>query len=150
MGVTISEFPVSMEAAETAHEHNMYIIMGAPNAYRGGSNTGNLSAVDVVKAGLADILATDYYPAALLQAAYKMSREGVIPLYQSINMVSANPAAAVGLTDRGRVEVGMKADVVLVEEGPHPRVRATLRDGHPIYWDAHMARLSQLTPQGAL
>lgn len=147
MGVKISEFPVNIEAAQAAHEHDMYVVMGAPNAYRGSSNTGNLSAFETVKAGLVDILATDYYPAALLQAAYKLVREGVLPLHDSINLISSNPAAAVGLADRGRIEVGLKADMVLVEEGLHPRVRATLRDGHPIYWDAHMARLSQFAAQ---
>lgn len=147
MGVTISEFPVNAEAAQAAREHNMVIIMGAPNAYRGSSNTGNMSAFDAVKAGMVDILATDYYPAAMLQAAYKLAREGVLPLNESIKLVSANPAKAVGLFDRGRIEEGYNADLILVEEGIHPRVRATLRNGEPIYWDAHMARLGQLQQQ---
>ncbi len=147
MGVTISEFPVNAEAAQAAHDHKMSVIMGAPNAYRGSSNTGNMSAFDAIKAGLVDILATDYYPAAMLQAAYKLAHEGVLPLNESINLVSANPAKAVGLSDRGRIEVGLNADLILVEEGMYPRVRATLRNGEPIYWDAHMARLSQLQQQ---
>ncbi len=148
MGVTISEFPVTMEAARYAREQGMRIIMGAPNAYRGESNTGNLSALKGIREGLVDILATDYYPAAMLQAAFKIAREGIMPLNESMKLVSENPAAAVGLTDRGRIEVGQIADLVLVEEGADfPRIRATLRRGHPIYWDAHMARLSQLTTQ---
>ncbi len=148
MGVTISEFPVTYEAAQYARQHGMHTIMGAPNAYRGGSNTGNLSATEAIKAGVVDILATDYYPAAMLQAAFKLAQEGVMPLHESVKLIAQNPAAAVGLNDRGRIEVGLNADLVLVEEAQdHPRIRAVLRDGHPIYWDAHMARLSQLTPQ---
>jgi len=148
MGVTISEFPVTHEAAQYARQHGMHTIMGAPNAYRGGSNTGNLSATEAIKAGVVDILATDYYPAAMLQAAFKLAQEGVMPLHESVKLIAQNPAAAVGLNDRGRIEVGLNADLVLVEEAQdHPRIRAVLRDGHPIYWDAHMARLSQLTPQ---
>jgi alpha-D-ribose 1-methylphosphonate 5-triphosphate diphosphatase len=144
MGVTISEFPVTMDAARYARQYGMHTIMGAPNAYRGESNTGNLSALSAIKAEVVDILATDYYPAAPLQAAFKIASDGVLPLHESIKLVSENPAAAVGLNDRGRIAVGLKADVVLVEEsGAHPRIRAALRDGHPIYWDAHMARLSQ-------
>ncbi|MFN8371307.1 MAG: alpha-D-ribose 1-methylphosphonate 5-triphosphate diphosphatase [Anaerolineae bacterium] len=150
IGVTISEFPVRMEALHYAREHNLHIIMGAPNAYRGESNSGNLSALTAIKEGLVDILATDYYPASMLQAAYKIAELGIMPLYESIKLVSQNPATAVGLHDRGRIEVGLNADLVLVEEAPdYPRIRAVLRQGHPIYWDAHMARLSQFTAQVA-
>lgn len=146
MGVTISEFPVTLAAAEYARQHGIHIIMGAPNAYRGGSNTGNLSALEAIRAGKVDILATDYYPAAMLQAAFKIAREGIMPLNESMKLVAENPANAVGLTDRGRIEIGLHADLVLVEEHEdYPRIRAVLRQGHPIYWDAHMARLSQLT-----
>jgi alpha-D-ribose 1-methylphosphonate 5-triphosphate diphosphatase len=147
LGVTISEFPVTLTAATYARELGMHTIMGAPNAYRGSSNTGNLSAMEAVKAGLVDTLSTDYYPAAPLQAAFKLAREGVLPLHESVKLVSQNAADAVGLSDRGRIAEGLKADLVLVEEGLHPRVRATLRNGEPIYWDAHMARLSQLQQQ---
>lgn len=148
MGVSISEFPVTEEAARYARQQGMHIIMGAPNAYRGGSNTGNLSALAAIKAGLVDILATDYYPAAMLHAAFKIAHDGVMPLYKSVKLITENPADAVGLNDRGRIAVGLNADLVLVEEAAdHPRIRAVLRQGHPIYWDAHMARLSQLTAQ---
>jgi alpha-D-ribose 1-methylphosphonate 5-triphosphate diphosphatase len=148
LGVSISEFPVTLEAARCARDLGMHIIMGAPNAYRGASNTGNLSAMEAVRAGVVDIFATDYYPAAMLQAAFKLAREGIMPLPQAVKLITENPASAVGLTDRGRVAVGLNADLVLVEEAPdHPRIRAVLRDGHPIYWDAHMARLNQLTAQ---
>ncbi len=148
LGVSISEFPVNIEAAKIARQHGMHTIMGAPNAYRGESNTGNLSALDAIKAGVVDILATDYYPAAMLQAAFKIARDGVLPLHESIKLISENPAAAVELHDRGRIAVGLNADLVLVEEAEdHPRVRATLRKGHPIYQDAHMAYLSQFTTQ---
>lgn len=71
-----------------------------------------------------------------------------MPLHEAMKLIAENPAAAVGLHDRGRIAIGLKADLVLVEEAPdHPRIRAVLRNGHPIYWDAHMARLSQLTVQ---
>lgn len=148
MGVSISEFPVTLEAARYAREHGMHIIMGAPNAFRGESNTGNLSAMSAIKAGLVDILATDYYPAAMLHSAFRIARENILPLHESMKLISENPARAVGLTDRGRIEVGLNADVVLVEDtGNYPRIRAVLRQGHPIYWDAHMAHLSQFTAQ---
>lgn len=145
MGVTISEFPVTKVAAEAAHRHGMKIIMGAPNAYRGESTSGNLSAMDALYAQLLDILATDYYPAAILHTAFKLAREGIMPLQESIKLTSSNAADVMGLDDRGRITVGRQADLVLVHESDDfPRVRGTIRNGIPIYWDSHLANLYQL------
>jgi alpha-D-ribose 1-methylphosphonate 5-triphosphate diphosphatase len=143
LGVTISEFPVTTAAAQAARARGMLTIMGAPNAYRGESTSGNLSALAAVRAGLVDILATDYFPAALLGAAFKLAADGVLPLHESIKLVSANPAAAAHLTDRGEIAVGKSADLVAIAITPEgtPRVRATLRAGHFIYQDARIARL---------
>jgi alpha-D-ribose 1-methylphosphonate 5-triphosphate diphosphatase len=146
MGVSISEFPVTVEAAQAAKDHNMWIIMGAPNAYRGQSTSDNLSAMDAIQAGLVDILATDYYPAAMLHTAFKLAQDDVMPLNESVKLVSTNAAAAMKITDRGSIEVGKSADLVLVDElQPHVRVRGTIREGQPIYWDNHLASLSQLS-----
>lgn len=146
LGVTISEFPVNVVAARAAHDHDMQIIMGAPNAFRGASTSNNLSAMDAIRAGLVDILATDYYPAAMLHTAFKFARTGVMPLHESIKLVSSHPADAMQLTDRGRIEVGRSADLVLVDERTDvPRVRGTIRQGVPIYWDSHLASLSQIS-----
>jgi alpha-D-ribose 1-methylphosphonate 5-triphosphate diphosphatase len=142
IGITISEFPINLESAQEAHRHNMWIIMGAPNAYRKQSTGNNLSALDAIKAGLVDVLATDYYPPAMLHAAFQIADEGIMPLHESIKLISQNPADAMRLADRGRIEVGRSADLVLVEPGQHHRVRATLRQGVPIYSDAHMAKLT--------
>ena len=148
LGVSISEFPVSWEAAQEAKRLGMHIAMGAPNALRGGSLSGNLNAADAVDAGVVDTLATDYYPAAMLHAAYAFAERGVMPLYESIKLVSQNPADALGLHDRGRIAVGAQADIVLVEEGQRHRVRGTLRQGVPVYWDRYMATLgSAVEPQ---
>jgi alpha-D-ribose 1-methylphosphonate 5-triphosphate diphosphatase len=143
MGVTIAEFPINVDAARAAQARGMHIIMGAPNAYRGESNTGNMSAMDGIRAGVVDILATDYYPAAMLQSAWKIARAGVLPLHEAVRLVTANAAAAVGLTDRGRLAEGCAADLVLLEDGETPRVRATLRKGEVIYSDVHGVRLWQ-------
>jgi len=148
MGVSISEFPVSMIAAQAARDTGMKIIMGAPNAYRGVSTSSNLSAMDAIRSGLVDILETDYYPAAILHTVFKLAREGVMPLYESIKLGSTNAADAMGMNDRGRIAVGQSADLVLVETetgDDFPRVRGTLRQGVPIYCDSHLANLSQLS-----
>src|SRR5690606_19594734 len=44
LGVAISEFPVTEEAARAAHTYGLANAMGAPNALRGESYSGNLSA----------------------------------------------------------------------------------------------------------
>ncbi|MBC8099440.1 MAG: amidohydrolase family protein, partial [Armatimonadetes bacterium] len=141
LGVTISEFPVTAAAAQHARSLGMHTVMGAPNAYRGESTSGNLSAEAAVRAGLVDMLATDYFPAALLQVAFKLAERGVLPLFESAKLVSQYPADALGLHDRGQIAVGRRADLVLVDDdGEHPRVRATLRGGKFIYQDALLTR----------
>lgn len=146
MGVSISEFPVTSEAARSAHDHGISVVMGAPNAYRGASTSHNLSALDAIHDGLVDILATDYYPAAPLHTAFKLARDGIMPLHESIKLVSTNAARAMHLDDRGQINVGSSADLVLVHEnGEYPRVHGTLRRGLPIYWDSHLATVTELT-----
>lgn len=139
LGVTISEFPVSLAAAHAARQRGMHVAMGAPNALRGLSHSGNLSARDAIAAGLVDLLAADYAPAAMIQAAWALAAAGM-PLHDSVALITANPADALGLTDRGRILVGRAADLVLVESARSPRIRATMRAGRPIYWDAEMHR----------
>lgn len=142
MGVTTSEFPVTEEAAGAAKEHGMHVAMGAPNAFRGGSLSGNLNAAAAVESGLVDTLASDYYPATMLHAAFAFADRGVMPLHEAVKLVSQNPADAMNLHDRGCIETGRRADLVLVEPGERLRVRATIRNGVPVYWDRRMAELT--------
>ncbi len=136
MGVTISEFPVTMEAAAAARERGMHVAMGAPNALRGKSNTGNLSAREAVAAGLVDMLASDYHPGAMLQAMFVLAREGGLPLHSAARLVTHNPATACALDDRGALIAGRQADLAIIDpSGSVPRVRMTLRAGRMIYGD---------------
>jgi alpha-D-ribose 1-methylphosphonate 5-triphosphate diphosphatase len=139
LGASICEFPVTMEAADEACRRGMHVVMGAPNVLRGGSHSGNLSALDAIAAGVVDLLAADYAPAAMVQAIFELDRKGILPLYQAARLAGQGPAAAMGLDDRGTLEIGKRADIALVEPGPRPRVRATLRQGRPIFWDGNMA-----------
>jgi alpha-D-ribose 1-methylphosphonate 5-triphosphate diphosphatase len=148
LGVALSEFPVSWDAAQFARDRGIHVAMGAPNALQGRSLSGNLSAAEAVEAGLVDTLATDYYPASMLHAAFAFVERGVMPSHQAIRLVSQNPADALGLTDRGRVIEGARADLVFVETTGRPRVRGTLRSGMPVYWDNHMSQLSLLRRPG--
>jgi len=113
--------------------------MGAPNALLGRSHSNNLSALDGIRAGLVDILAADYHPASMLQSACAIAAHGLVPLHEAVRMVSLNPAEAAGLVDRGSLEIGKRADVVIVQMAERPRVRGTLRRGRLVYWDGSVA-----------
>lgn len=140
-GVKISEFPVTAVAVAEARQLGMHVAMGAPNALRGGSLSGNLNAAEAVAEGLVDTLASDYHPASMLHAAFGLARKGILPLHEAVKLVSANPAHGVGLTDRGSLAVGKRADIVLVDDRELPRVHGTLREGVPTYWDRYMVDL---------
>ncbi len=143
-GVRISEFPTTLAAAEAAHGHGQLVVMGAPNVVRGGSQSGNISAAEVLAAGFLDILSSDYVPASPLQAVFLLLGRGAITLSEGARLVSGNPAAAVGLDDRGRIAPGLRADLVRVHpyEGapteqhpsgaPVPVVRGVWRAGRRV------------------
>ena len=115
LGVTISEFPTTLEAARTAHDLDLAVCMGAPNVLRGKSSGGNLSAHEGIRAGVVDVLCSDYYPAAMLHAVFMLATREVLTLPQAVRFVTLNPAHAVGLDDEyGSLEIGKVADVILV------------------------------------
>jgi alpha-D-ribose 1-methylphosphonate 5-triphosphate diphosphatase len=113
-GIRISEFPVTMLAAASAHARGMKVIAGAPNIVRGGSHSGNIAAADLVRAGTMDAFASDYVPAALVEAAFLCPAQTGISLPAAIATVTTNPAAMARLSDRGRLEPGLRADLVRV------------------------------------
>jgi alpha-D-ribose 1-methylphosphonate 5-triphosphate diphosphatase len=130
-GVAIAEFPTTLEAASAAHDAGLAILMGAPNVVRGKSHSGNISATDLVRAGLLDILSSDYVPFAPLQAAFALpQRVDTIALPAALATVTRNPARAAGLSDRGEIAVGKRADLVRVKlVGGLPVVRSVWRQG---------------------
>ncbi len=133
-GVAIAEFPTTLEAAAAAHDGGLAILMGAPNVVRGKSHSGNISATDLVRAGLLDILSSDYVPYALLQAAFVLpERVEDLGLPAALATVTRNPARAAGLTDRGEIAVGKRADLVRVRViGGLPMVRGVWRQGRRV------------------
>ena len=114
-GIRISEFPVAMEAANAARARGMQVIAGAPNIVRGGSHSGNVSAADMVRAQRVDAFASDYVPASMVEAAFACAGEAIgLSLPEAIALVTDRPAAMSGLPDRGRIEAGLRADLVRV------------------------------------
>jgi alpha-D-ribose 1-methylphosphonate 5-triphosphate diphosphatase len=115
-GIRISEFPVRLEAAIAARKLGMDVIAGAPNLVRGGSHSGNVSAAAMLAAGAVDAFASDYVPPSLLEAAFALAASGT-PLNEAVAMVTANPARMAGLADRGRIAIGLRADLAAVHVG---------------------------------
>ncbi|WP_128225248.1 alpha-D-ribose 1-methylphosphonate 5-triphosphate diphosphatase [Halobacteriaceae bacterium SHR40] len=129
-GVDITEYPITLETAERAAELDMTTAMGAPNLVRGESQWGNLSTAEAIDAGVVDTLVADYHPPSLIAGAFVDTGE---PLPERIKRVSATPADAVGFDDRGRIEVGRRADLLVVDREPTPTVARALVAGEPVY-----------------
>ena len=134
-GASMSEFPTTLLAAQTAHAHGMLTVMGGPNVVRGGSHSGNVSAAELARHGLLDILSSDYVPGSLLSAVVRLVDDGIYSLPQAVATVTHNPAQATGLKDRGQIAVGLRADLIQVrfvalpQGGRHAVVRAMWREG---------------------
>jgi len=116
LGVDISEFPINMETAKYAREKGMKTIMGAPNILRGKSQSGSMRALDTVNAGLCDCLCADYAPAALIVAVFKLPEISNLNLAQAVQLVTKNPAEAAKLHDRGVIDIGKRADIIMVAD----------------------------------
>jgi alpha-D-ribose 1-methylphosphonate 5-triphosphate diphosphatase len=113
-GILMSEFPTTVAAARAARAGGMAIIMGAPNLVKGGSHSGNVSAAELAQLDLLDILSSDYVPSSLLMAAFMLSHCDGWNMAKAVATVSANPARALSMPDRGRIALGLRADLLRV------------------------------------
>jgi len=131
LGCRIAEFPLTPGVARIAHELNDVTVFGAPNVVRGRSHTNAPNATEMIRAGLCDILTSDYYYPAPLTAAMHLAEQNILPLEQAWQLVSVNPARAAGLTDRGTLAAGQVADAIIVDDSVPglPRVCAAIVDG---------------------
>jgi alpha-D-ribose 1-methylphosphonate 5-triphosphate diphosphatase len=112
-GAHFAEFPTTVEAAQTCSAHSIKVMMGAPNLIRGGSHSGNVAAQDLAEAGLLDILSSDYVPSSLLSASLMLG-DLWGNVARGVATVTGAPAGAVGLSDRGKLALGARADVIRV------------------------------------
>ena len=136
LGSVIAEFPTTLAAAQASRQHGMNVLMGAPNIVRGGSHSGNVAAHQLAASGLLDILSSDYYPASLLDAAFRIadSDDNAFTLAQAIRLVSKHPAQALGLHDRGVIAEGKRADLVLAHRrGEHVHIDHVWRQGKRVF-----------------
>lgn len=136
LGSVIAEFPTTLEAAQASRQHGLSVLMGAPNIVRGGSHSGNVAAHELAQAGLLDILSSDYYPASLLDAAFRVAHDesNSFTLPQAVALVTRNPAKALNLDDRGVLAEGKRADMVLAHlHGDHVHVGNVWRQGIRVF-----------------
>jgi alpha-D-ribose 1-methylphosphonate 5-triphosphate diphosphatase len=118
LGVAVSEFPIHLEAAQAAAAAGLRVLLGAPNIVRGGSQGGNMRAMDAFAAGCGHCLCSDYHPPSLLAAVFRLAEAPGWDLPRAAATASAVPAEAVGLRDRGVIAVGQRADLVLARWHP--------------------------------
>ena len=146
-GVGIAEFPVNEQTAREAADGGDAIVFGAPNVVRGGSHTGWTKAADMIEKGLCSVLASDYYYPAPILAAFRLAADGVLPLAEAWDLISAAPARAAGLSDRGMLAEGHRADLILVDhEMPmRPRIVAVIAAGRLV----HLTDADRLTASSA-
>ncbi|MFD1334951.1 phosphonate metabolism protein PhnM [Oceanobacillus iheyensis] len=131
-GTTISEFPITLNVAKEAKNLGLQTIVGAPNVLLGGSHSGNLSAIEAIHEDAADILCSDYFPAALLLAVFQLHEEHQKELHEMFKMVTLNPAKAVRMDDElGSIKPGKKADILIINqmEDGYPMLTKTMVNG---------------------
>ena len=144
LGAKIAEFPVTMEAAAVAANRGMMNAMGAPNAMRGQSYSGNLSARELHRAGLLHILAADYHPGAILAAVRILAKSDSAGLSGAVQLAAANPAQALGLTDRGELVPGKRADLFVTDADG--RVALTLCGGEIVHHNGTLDLIESQEP----
>ncbi len=127
-GATVSEFPETLEAAQAARDDGAQIVLGAPNVVRGASHAGNIAASELVAHGLCDALASDYHYPSPLRAAFRLEELGLCDLASAWAMLSSGPAQMLGLADRGTLQPGKRADLIVVDPTTR-RLEATIAAG---------------------
>jgi alpha-D-ribose 1-methylphosphonate 5-triphosphate diphosphatase len=147
IGARICEFPLTRNVAKMAFLQGDPVLMGAPNVVRGGSQSGNVAAMELIEAGCCDALVSDYYYPALSRAAFSMSDAGVRTLGEAWNMISAAPAQIMGLTDRGSIAHGKRADLTIINRETR-EVEATLVAGRITHMTGEAARRFMGSPNG--
>jgi len=144
MGAKICEFPTDYAPAKVAKASGDPILMGAPNVVRGGSQSGNIAATDLIRTGLCDVLVSDYHYPSLANAAFILADSGEMPLAAAWAMISTNPAQIMGLRDRGEIAAAKRADLVICNAETR-QIEGTISGG---VWSHLCGGLAQRIYQG--
>jgi alpha-D-ribose 1-methylphosphonate 5-triphosphate diphosphatase len=145
LGARICEFPMAEAVGAAAVAAGDFVVMGCPNVVRGGSHLGWASAATLAEARICTVLTSDYYYPAMMRAAFILAERGKLDLARAWGLISENPARAGGLTDRGVIEAGKRADLVVVDTATS-RAVATIVGGRVAFVTADG---SERLPQAA-
>ena len=129
LGADVCEFPLALDVAVDAVARGEPVIMGGPNVVRGGSHNGAMRAEDAIRDGLCTVLASDYYYPSLLHAAEHLVERGVQSLGAAWSLISGNAASSMGLHDRGVIDIGRRADIVVIDGSGPWRLVHTIAGG---------------------
>ncbi len=137
-GATVAEFPETLSAAEEASTVREPVVLGAPNVVRGASHKGNVSALELVRAGCVDALGSDYHYPSPARAAWRLEELGVRDFTSAWGLISAGPARMLGLADRGALDTGLRADLAVLDPETR-RVVCTIAGGRMAYLSGAVA-----------
>ncbi|TCL01117.1 alpha-D-ribose 1-methylphosphonate 5-triphosphate diphosphatase [Shimia isoporae] len=147
IGARICEFPTARGAAAVAKAVGDHVVMGAPNVVRGGSQAGNIRATKLIEEGLCDVLVSDYHYPSMAKAAFRLADDGLCTLPKAWAMISKTPAEIMGLSDRGVLDYGKRADIVIVNEQTHA-VEGTISAGRISHLTGPAAQRFFTAPMG--
>lgn len=133
LGIHFAEFPLSLEIAQAAKQMGIATGMGAPNVVRGGSQSGNIAAKELVAHNACDYLCSDYHITSMLLSPYRLKEDVDLDLAKGFAMISTTPALLAGLSDRGEIKENLNADIVVIDESYFPKVVLTFKNGETIY-----------------
>ena len=133
-GIVVSEFPTTIEAAQTARRLGLSVLVGGPNLVLGGSHSGNVSALELARLNLVDIFSSDYVPASLIQGVFLIHQELGMPLPAAVAKITSNPAQIGNLADRGEIQLGNRADLIRMKlDHSIPVIRNVWRSGEVVF-----------------
>lgn len=130
--------PHSRRPAAAAFAMGDPVLIGAEQVLLNACLQGNIPARSLIRDRLVRALVADQNPAAMAQAALSLWRNGSMGLAHAWAMVSALPAQIMHLPDRGVIDYGKRADLVVINENTH-QIEATIAAGRLTYLNGEAA-----------
>ncbi|MFW2587938.1 amidohydrolase family protein [Sagittula sp. SSi028] len=114
IGARLCALPVRRAAAALARAADAPILLSASELCERAPGAAPLATLDLIHAGLGDVLVSAGAFNALVPGAFAVTQGGGCGLEDAWAMVSCTPARLLGLADRGQIAAGLRADLVLV------------------------------------
>lgn len=128
--------PATRQAAATARAMGEPVILSASDVLTGGTVRRGMAAA-ILGEGMCDSLGSFGAADAALRAVTALVSSGRMSLGHAWALISSAPAGIMGLSDRGGLVDGTRADIVLMETASL-KVSATISAGRLIHADAEI------------